>query len=184
MKSRIIGSMLLLAALFTCSIEETSAQNNSVRIDALAACSGTVRLGVDLAMSNKWSADLSVSYNPIETDRMSLKHHTAQIGAKYWLFGVSAGHFIGQQLVYAGYDVRNAKNNYKGNGYGGGLSYGYSWILATRLSLSAEVGLGVLYCDDVQTSQVSSPFDTQYTYYTKRIMLLPTRFGVNVNYLF
>lgn len=58
----------------------------------------------------------------------------------YW-HGMYVGIFAGPGM----YDLENRKNGYEGEGVLAGVSVGYSWPIAKRLSLEAGLGVGYMY---------------------------------------
>ena len=70
-RKRIILTALLLAALWIMP-HKTSAQFFAVRADALAACTGTLHLGAEASVADRWSVEASGYWNPIRTSALSL----------------------------------------------------------------------------------------------------------------
>ena len=68
MKKRhiIILSLCLLA--FWGKPQLAAAQFFSAKVNALAALTGTVNVGLDAAVADKWTLDLSAYWNPINSD--------------------------------------------------------------------------------------------------------------------
>lgn len=61
---------------------------------------------------------------------------------KYWLCEKFEGHFLGVHLhgaqFFGGFDEKR----YDGYLAGGGISYGYDWILSPHWNLELELGVG------------------------------------------
>ena len=173
-----------LIFLLCCMTQTLSAQFCAVRVNALAPLTGTVDVGLDVAVSDKWTLDINGALNPINTKRFSTNFYATQLGAKYWLYENYMGHFIGQQLSYVNYDIGDRSRRYNGNAIGVGLSYGYSWILSTRWCLSVEAGLGLYFTKDKGRDTEVDDWTTEYIRHTRRLTLAPSRLGVTFSYLF
>lgn len=61
---------------------------------------------------------------------------------RYWLCEKFEGHFLGFHLHGAQYFGGFDRYRYDGYLAGGGMSYGYDWILSPRWNLEAVVGIG------------------------------------------
>ena len=103
-KQRIILFLLLSAALWGLP-RRASAQIFAVRANALAACSATLNVGAETALTDNWSLELSGYWNPVNTASLSMNFHALQLGGRYWFYESFVGHFLGQHLTYVGYDL-------------------------------------------------------------------------------
>ena len=65
-KRHIITLMLCLLALWG-KPHRVAAQFFSAKVNALAALTATVNVGVDAAVADKWTLDLSAYWNPVNT---------------------------------------------------------------------------------------------------------------------
>jgi hypothetical protein len=77
---------------------------------------------------------------------------------RYWLCDKFNGHFFGVHAMVGNYHTTGVdlpfsvfddtdKYRYKGNFYGGGISYGYQFILGRHWNLEATLGFGYAYVD-------------------------------------
>lgn len=64
---------------------------------------------------------------------------------KYWFCEKFEGHFVGLHLHGAQFFGGFKEKRYDGYLAGGGLSYGYNWILSPHWNLEAAIGLGYAY---------------------------------------
>jgi len=77
-----------------------------------------------------------------------MKHWLVQPELRYWLCESFNGHFFGVHTFYGQYNIGGVRyfglSDYRrqGNVAGAGLSYGYQWLLSTRWSLEATLGVG------------------------------------------
>jgi len=129
-------------------------------------------LGVEFALEDKWTIDLSGNFNPwafpqqkinssgkvVEQHDAILKHWMVQPEVRYWLCEKFNGHFFGAHVHGGQFNVGGltflpenwGKNGiqtkrYQGWLAGTGLSYGYHWILGNRFSLEFSIGGGYAY---------------------------------------
>ncbi|WP_280766910.1 DUF3575 domain-containing protein [Parabacteroides sp. PFB2-10] len=129
--------------LFHFPSQEASAQTIGVKTNAVGWGARTINAGAEWGFAEKWTADLSAFYNPFSYSRGRTTHLLGvQPEVRYWPCGAWHGHFVGLHGQYASYDWGLKKYRYKGNLYGGGLSYGYAWVIADRWNLEATIGFG------------------------------------------
>lgn len=103
----------------------------------------TPNISVEFAMNDKWTAELSGAYNPWTfKDDKKMRFWLVQPEVKYWLCEKFEGHFLGVHLhgaqFFGGFDEKR----YDGYLAGGGISYGYDWILSPHWNLELELGVG------------------------------------------
>ena len=184
MKKRhiIILSLCLLALCG--KPRRAAAQFFSAKVNALAALTGTVNVGVDAAVADKWTLDLSAHWNPINSDSFSCRLYAAQVGAKHWLYEAVVGHFIGGQITYGSYLYGGSRRYYKGHMVGLGFSYGYAWLLSKRWNVTAEIGIGVYRMTDTRRDRMLPEYESIFIHHYKRWVIGPSRAEVSFNYLF
>ena len=183
-KQRIfITAVLLLAALWGAP-RRAAAQIFAVRANALAACSATLNVGAETALTDNWSLELSGYWNPVNTASLSMNFHAVQLGGRYWFYESFVGHFLGQHLTYADYDLGSRTKRYKGNAYGLGVSYGYAWMLSKRWNIALEAGIGLFHTEDTRRDPTVSDWEDEYIYRYRRWTLAPTKLEVSFSYIF
>lgn len=131
----------------------------AVKTNLLYDLTTTFNLGAEMRLSDYLSLDLSINYNPWTfSGNKKFKHLSIQPELRYWIHEPFNGHFLGAHLLYTNFNAGGLDlpldifpglkdNRYRGNGYGGGLSYGYQWILSPHWSMEASFGFGYLYLD-------------------------------------
>ncbi|HBK42048.1 MAG TPA: DUF3575 domain-containing protein [Porphyromonadaceae bacterium] len=115
----------------------------------------TPNLGIEVALGKKATFEVSGGFNPFTLpDNKYLKHWLAYGEFRYWTCEKFNGHFfglhgLGGQYNVGGWDIpfwhfKNLKKDsrYQGYAYGGGISYGYQWILNNRWNLELTLGGG------------------------------------------
>ena len=105
----------------------------------------TPNLALEFALSNKFSIDMQVGYNPFTlSNGRQLKHTLLQPELRYWPTYVFNKHFFGVHTLYGVYDISTSMKSkmYDGNMVGAGISYGYNYKIGQRWALEATVGIG------------------------------------------
>lgn len=142
------------------------AQKVGVKTNLLYDATTSMNLGLEIGLAPRWTLDVSGNYNPWTfSDNRKMKHWMVQPEVRYWTCERFSRHFWGLHGHYAKYNMggmlpfgwNNGKmfgsvenrhimeNRYEGWLAGGGISYGYSWILGKRWNLEATVGVGYAY---------------------------------------
>jgi hypothetical protein len=94
-----------------------------------------------------------------QTYPVQIRHWLIQPELRYWLCHTFEGSFFGLHAIIGGFNAGGIKlfgwdkdrqstdyglpYRYQGNAYGGGISYGYQWVLSNRWSIEATLGVGV-----------------------------------------
>ncbi len=138
--------------ILLCTATLAQAQRLAVKTNLLYDLTATANLGVEVALSSKFTLDISGNYNGWNVlDGKQWQHWMVQPEGRYWLCDRFNGHFFGLHGLYGNYDVYGIKSpvdlydNHKGFMAGGGIAYGYQWILGKRLNIEATIGVGYLY---------------------------------------
>ena len=137
-KTALCLSVFLFGVSMVCK-----SQDVSIKTNALYWLTTTPNIGVEVALSPKLTLDLSGAYNPwtFKDDR-KMRFWLAQPELKYWICEKFEGHFVGVHLHGAQYFGGFRCRRYDGYLAGGGLSYGYDWILSPHWNLEAVLGVG------------------------------------------
>lgn len=150
--------ILLLCYLFVGSLcDGAAAQDLAVKTNLLIDATTTLNLGVEIGLGRRTTLDISGNYNPWKfRDNKKLKHWLIQPEFRYWTCERFRGHFFGVHLLGGQYNVGGIElpfgigengiktHRYQGYGLGGGLAYGYHWMLGGRWGLEATLGLGYI----------------------------------------
>ncbi|MCF0201829.1 MAG: DUF3575 domain-containing protein [Bacteroidaceae bacterium] len=173
-------------------VSNANAQKLALKTNALYwAAYGTLNIAFEHSLSDKWTMEWGVGYNPWTfADNAKVKHILVMPEARYWLCRRYSGHFFAGHILYSHYNAGGIKvpfgifpeladYRFQGDLGGAGLAYGYNWMLSRRLSLEAEIGLGVMF--------------TKYSKYECRtcgtqvgdeskVFFTPTKLAVNLVY--
>ena len=149
---------LLLLALLTAS--GVRAQHFAVKTNLLYDATATINAGMEIGLAPRWTLDLSGNYNGWVINEHKWKHWMAQPEFRYWFCDRFSGHFLGFHALGGQYNIGNIRNSIsflgtdfskltdnrvEGWGVGGGIAYGYAWILGRHWNLEAEIGFGYIY---------------------------------------
>ncbi len=177
--------LLLLAASYA------HAQRTALKTNALYWATATPNVAVETQLGRKWTADLSLGYNPFSwKDNKKWKHVAVQPELRYWLCAPYAGHFLAANLLYTHYNAGGVKlpfgiwpgledGRFQGDLGAVGVGYGYSWLLSNRLSLEAEatVGYGFTRYKEYDCQTCGSFRGTK-----NKHLFMPTRLAVTLVY--
>lgn len=151
---KISNRFLMVFLAMTVSLSAAFAQKVSIKNNLLYDATLTPNLGVEFSLGSKSTLDFLVGLNPFDfSGGWKAKHLLLQPEYRYWLCDVFNGHFFGihshfSQFNVGGFDLplgrlsTFADGRYQGYLYGGGISYGYQWILSPRWNLEASIGGG------------------------------------------
>lgn len=130
------------------------AQKVGIKTNVLYDATGSISLGLETALAPRWTLDLSTSYNAWEVvkDR-KWRHLAIQPEARYWFCDRFNGHFIGIHAQWAKFNIGQVtmpfglwkatrNHRFEGDLWGGGIGYGYQWLLGRHWNLEAELGIG------------------------------------------
>lgn len=175
---------LLTFLLLWSAAPRATAQYYGVGTNVAALATGTVNASFEAAIAPHWSLDIPLYWNPVKSENLQLQCLAIQPGIRYWLFEEYAGHFIGGHLAVAEYDVGGKRFHRSGWLAGLGISYGYSWLLATRWNFTVEIGAGVYYMQDTKRDHRLSDFQIEHNRQAHRIVLGPSKCTLGFTYLF
>ena len=160
-----------------------------LKTNLLHDVTSTLNLGAEFLLSDRFSLDLPLSYNPwkLGSDRY-WKHLLFQPELRYWPAEQPEGPFFGLHAHYGTYDVSRlpdflfsdymSAHRFEGWLAGAGVSYGYRWQLNPRWGLEATLGLGYAYLDYDKYEAGESEMAATGTYH----YFGPTRAGVTLSY--
>lgn len=144
----------LVIFVLTVSLSGVFAQKVAIKNNLLYDVTATPNLALEFAMSRKMTLELGAGVNLFDfSDNKKFKHILLQPELRWWTCDVFNGHFFGvhahgAQYNVGGWDIPLGRldtfkdNRYEGYLYGGGISYGYQWLLSPRWNLEASIGAG------------------------------------------
>jgi hypothetical protein len=176
----------------------SQAQELAVKTNLLMDATLSPNVGVEVGMAPRWTFDLSGQLNAWDmSHQRRWKHWLVQPEARYWFCDRFAGHFLGIHLVGGQYNLGHLKNDikflgtdlslltdyrYQGWMVGGGIGYGYDWILGRHWNLELELGVGYVYSryDRFQCASCGKKIEQDKSHH----YFGPTKAAVNLVYVF
>ncbi len=154
--------IIFLSVLFILGLaQQVVAQDIAIKTNVLSDAFSNINLGVEAGVSPRWTIDLAGQFNGWTFSEVKRwKHWAVQPEARYWFCDRFAGHFVGLHAHggqyniggfngvwdFWGTDATKLKDyRYQGWFVGGGIAYGYAWILGRHWNLEAEIGFGYSY---------------------------------------
>lgn len=170
-----------------------SAQKAGIKTNLLYDAATTMNLGVEVGLADRWTLDLSGSYNPWtlnSKENRKLKHYLIQPEARYWLCEKFNGHFFGLHTGFSQYNISavkvplikdSDKYRYEGWATGIGISYGYSMILGGRWNLEFTAGAGLVHAryDKFDCAKCGSRIEKNRS----KTFFAPTKLGLTLIYM-
>lgn len=170
----------------------TRAQHVAIKTNLLYDATATVNLGLEVGLGQKFSLDVSGDYNDWPAyNGMQWKHWLVQPELRYWKCDRFNGHFFGLHALGGEYDVYNVKlpfglypgaadGDYRGSFVGGGLSYGYQWLIGQRWNLEATIGVGYMY---TKYDRYADPDSDVKQRSGSKNYIGPTKVGISIMFL-
>ncbi len=151
--------LILLLVAMAGIIPESRAQKVAVKTNLFyGAYTYTPNLGMELGLGHKTTLSVGGGYNPWNLDgtyddNKKLVHWLGEMEFRYWLCQRFTGHFFGIHVLGAQFNISghrlpllfgsDSKNfRYEGYAVGGGITYGYQFILGKRWNLETSLGVG------------------------------------------
>lgn len=195
MRRILLPLIVLLSACFGLRIH---AQDVGVKTNLVADVLLSPNLGVEIGLAPRWTLDLTGELNLWTlSHQRRWKHWLAMPEARYWFCDRFSGHFLGIEAHGGQYniggfdgkwnllgtDARKLKDSrYQGWFVGGGVTYGYAWILGRHWNLEAELGIGYSYTryERFKCAGCGKKIESDKPHH----YVGPTKAAVNVVYLF
>ncbi len=193
-------TLLTIIALFILVFPSKSdAQNFAAKTNLLYDLTTTVNIGAEATLAPKWSLDISGNMNFWSFSHgKRWKQWMIQPEARYWFCRSMGGHFLALHALGGQYNVGHVDldflsflgNNFKefkdyrhqGWFAGGGVGYGYSWLLGKHWNLEAEIAVGYVYTryDVYECAGCGKKVDSD----RHRNYVGPTKAAINLVYVF
>ena len=158
------------------------AQDLAIKTNALYWLTTTPNIGVEAAVADRWTVEVTGAYNPWTfKDDKKLRFWLVQPEAKYWFCEKFEGHFIGIHAHGAQFYSTLAHKRRDGYLAGGGISYGYDWIVSPHFNIEAELGLGyahIWYKESECVPCIKGQVNKTTNYFG------PTKAAISLSYLF
>ena len=156
-----VKALLLVAFLFvSSSFNSVSAQQVALKTNFLYDATTTPNLGMELGIGKKHSMQLFYGLNPWEFSGDNggkyFKHWMVSPEWRYWFCHRFQGSFLGIHALGGEFNAANIElpfgmekdlrdHRYEGWYAGGGITYGYQWVLSRHWNFEAAFGVGAIY---------------------------------------
>ena len=147
--------MLLLLILSTVI---TRAQEVALKTNLLGLATTSLNAGLEIGTGRKSTFQLFGALNPWKfSGDKKLRYWNVTPEYRWYTCQKFGGHFFGIHALGGEYNVKNVDlpfgilpktekgRHYEGWYVGGGLTYGYQWLLSEHLNLEGSIGLGYIY---------------------------------------
>lgn len=164
-KHLILLCSLLLLSVFSLGAQEKERKADSlpkqwnIKSNLLYDLTGTVNLGAEFQLNERWTIDISGNYNGWNwRNNRKWKHWMLQPEARLWTRRAMEGHFFALHALGGEYNLGKVHLpfglfkklrtlRHEGWYLGAGIGYGYRWNLSPRWGIEAEAALGYIHFD-------------------------------------
>lgn len=172
---------VLLMILFCCIFHSSYSQKIALKTNALLWATVSPNLSAEFVVSHNMSLDLSASFNVWSPySGIKMDHVAVSPELRYWFGRPMSQHYLGLTVLYTNYDMGYKGTLYDGQALGGGISYGYNFVLGKHWNLELTAGIGAVfhwqykYKDYEQRPADYNSFGWNF---------VPVKLGVNVSYV-
>ena len=141
---------ILMLLLINLTIFSAYSQQTTLKTNVLFWGTTSPNAGVEVGITRQITIDIWGAYNAWKfSNDMKLNLYLMQPEVRYWFCRKFEGHFVGIHGYYGHFNIGQIdfipcmkEYVYRGNLYGGGISYGYHWALGERWGMEVTVGGG------------------------------------------
>lgn len=153
----ILRKTLWLCVLCVLACFPLCAQKVAVKTNLLYDATTTPNLGLETSLGRKSTAQLFYGLNPWKfSDTKQMRHWLLMPEYRWWTCQKFNGHFFGVHAMGGQFNMAGIKmplgmfswlenHRYEGWFVGGGLTYGYQFILSRHFNFEASMGIGYDY---------------------------------------
>ena len=151
---------LAVVFLLTLGVQNVGAQQVALKTNLLYDAATTPNIGMEIGTGKKTTFQVFYGLNPWKfgegDSEKFLKHWVVNPEFRYWFCHRFNGSFVGIHAFGGQYNAYGIKppfgwwdelEKYRHEGWyvGGGVAYGYQWILSRHWNFEASIGLGAAY---------------------------------------
>ena len=151
MSRRLIALITTIVVVLFVALPAT-AQRVNVKTNALYWAAAAPNLGVEFRINRHLTFNMEGAFSRIsgvnlfKAKDINMKAVGVEPEVRYWFSArPQAHHFVGLAAVAAYYDLQYNNKRHDGDVFGGGITYGYSFVLSRHWSLETTVGVGAVY---------------------------------------
>ncbi len=168
--------------LFFMCAESAFAQRIGLKTNALYLAAMSPNIGAEFRINRHVTLNFEAMGSLLKVGKIDTKMLAFSPEARYWFSArPQAGHFMGLMAIASNYDLLLDDTRHKGDSWGGGLTYGYSFVLGRRWSLETTIGVGAVRVNEKKfiDETEEEPEHANNTKWT----LAPLKAGVTFVYL-
>lgn len=163
----------------------SNAQRVNVKTNALYWAVAAPNLGLEFRINRHVTFNLEgvVTRTKFNNGKYDFKGFGVEPEVRYWFSArPQAAHFVGIAAVAANYDLKFKQKRHDGDVFGGGITYGYSFVLSRHWSIETTLGVGLVYRQekfsrsDAQRATLDKPN-------VETVNFAPIKAGVNFVYI-
>lgn len=159
-----------------------NAQRIAVKTNALYWAAASPNLGLEMRINRHITFNLEGTFNRLKVGKYDTRAEIFTPEARYWFSArPQAGHFLGIAGLAANYNLLLNHKRYDGDAFGGGLTYGYSFVLSRHWSIETTIGGGAIYRHEKNYDEREDFRPTSMN--LKKWQLFPLKAGVNFVYI-
>lgn len=171
-----------LIAFLACVSVPMAAQRVSVKTNVLYWATASPNVGLEFRLNRHLTLNVEGAANYFKIKDISTHGMAFMPEMRYWFsLRPQAGHSVGIMGLVADYDVVFNGNKHKGDAFGFGPTYGYSFVLSRHLSLETTLGLGLLRVREKNFKPDSQVCPTEPN--NCKWMVAPLKLGVTFVYI-
>lgn len=196
MKTSFKKSMALSIILLIFCMCRVSAQQVALKTNLLYDAATTPNIGLEVGIDKKHTMQVFYGLNPWKfgsgEDEKFVKHWVVNPEFRYWFCHRFNGSFLGIHAFGGQYDAYGIKppfgwwdelKDYRHEGWfvGGGIAYGYQWVLSRHWNFEASIGVGAAYItyDKFNCGICGAKIDDGH-----KIYIGPTKLALSLLYMF
>lgn len=160
MNLRVKALLLVAFLVVSSSHNQASAQQVALKTNLLYDATTTPNLGMEFGIGKKHTMQLVYGLNPWEFsdgDKF-FKHWMVSPEWRYWFCHRFQGSFFGIHALGGEFNAANVElpfgmykelrdHRFEGWYAGGGITYGYQWVLSRHWNFEAALGVGAIYAE-------------------------------------
>lgn len=140
-----LRACLFFVLAFACLLP-ASAQRVGLKTNALYWAAASPNLGVEFRVNRHLTFNFEGTFNRLDVGKIDSRVMMFTPELRYWFSArPQAGHFVGLSALGADYNIVWNGTRHKGDGFGAGITYGYSFVLSRHWSLETTLGVGNVY---------------------------------------
>lgn len=171
-----------LAVMLACGTLSATAQRVALKTNALYWAAASPNLGLELRVNRHVTLNMESTFNRLKVGKIDTRGFMFAPEARYWFSArPQAGHFLGIMALGANYNLSLDGHHYKGDALGGGLTYGYSFVLGKHWSLETTVGAGAIYRHEKNYKEATEKEPDEANF--RKWQLFPLKAGVSFVYI-